>query len=90
MYWYGYDVQMKHLIDSDIPAEMAEVVAFASFATEPPEHHEICNRHRVLNLPFLAFYRDGSLLHSVTGSRPVEVINQYLKELVRGPDQKTH
>jgi hypothetical protein len=44
--------------------------------SEPPEHHEICRRHDIRNIPFLAFYRDGSLVGTVTGLQKQEVLKR--------------
>jgi thioredoxin-like negative regulator of GroEL len=80
--WNNYDVQMKELIESHVPDDLSEVVAFASFDTDPEEYHEIVRQHRVLNLPFLAFYRDGLLVHSHTGAVTPEALARYLRQLV--------
>ncbi len=83
--WNGYDPLMQRLLESQIPDDLRESVAFARFDIDPPAHHELCRQHNVLNVPFLAFYRDGSLIRSVTGMRTLEVITEYLRELVYGP-----
>src|SRR6266566_9826449 len=80
--WHGDDVQMKQLIESQIPGDLLGRVAFATFEVDPAEHHEICRQHNLLNVPFLAFYRDGSLVRTSTGLAAAEVIIQYLTELV--------
>jgi thioredoxin 1 len=80
--WNGHDVQMKKLIESQIPDDLSESVAFATFDVDPPEHHEICIQHKILNVPFLAFYRDGSLIRTIVGLHNPEVISQYLRELL--------
>jgi len=83
--WNGYDPLMQRLLESQIPDDLRESVTFARFDIDPPAHHELCRQHDVLNVPFLAFYRDGSLIRSVTGMRTPEVITEYLRELVYGP-----
>ena len=82
--WNGYDYTMQKLLESKIPGELRERATFAQFDNDPPAHHEICRQHNVLNVPFLAFYRDGSLARSVTGMRKPEVIAEYLRELAYG------
>jgi thioredoxin 1 len=79
--WNGYDATMKDILRSQIPTEPARVIAFGMFDTDPKHHHDICMRHRVLNLPFLAFYRDGSLVQSLTGLRTADEIAALLRKL---------
>ena len=83
--WNGIDRLMQRLLESQIPDDLRESVTFARFDIDPSAHLEICRQHNVLNVPFLAFYRDGSLVRSVTGMRTPEVITEYLRELVYGP-----
>lgn len=73
---------MKKLLESEIPSDLSERIAFATFEADPAEHHEIFRLHKVLNIPFLAFYRDGLLMRTRTGMLPQEDITQYLKNLV--------
>ena len=73
---------MKKLIESQIPDDLAELVAFASFNTDPPEHHELCKQHRLVSLPCLEYYRDGSLVRTTIGLLTAAVITQYLRELI--------
>ena len=80
--WNGHDVAMKKLIESQIPDDLAERVAFASFSTDPPEHHELCKQHRLVSLPCLEFYREGSLVRTTIGLLAPAVLSQYLQELV--------
>ena len=82
--WNGYDHIMRRLLESQITEDFREQVAFASLDIEPPAHQELCNQHNVLNVPFLAFYRDGSLRRTVTGMRTPDVITEYLRDLVYG------
>ena len=83
--WNGVDHLMRRLLESQIPVELCESVAFARFDVDPSVHHELCRQHNVLNVPLLAFYRDGSLVRSVMGMRTPEAIAEYLRELVDGP-----
>jgi len=83
--WNGYDPLMERLLELQIVDDVRELVTLARFDIDPPAHHELCRQHNVLNVPFLAFYRDGSLIRSVTGMRTPEVITEYFRELVYGP-----
>jgi hypothetical protein len=83
--WNGDDHMMQRLLESQIPGELREHAAFAQFDIDPPAHHDLCRQHNVLNVPFLAFYRDGLLARTVTGMRTPEVIAEYLRELIHGP-----
>ena len=83
--WNAIDHLMQRLLESQIPGKSQESVTFARFDIDPPAHGEICLRHNLLNVPFLAFYRDGALIRTVTGMRAPEIITDYLRELVYGP-----
>ena len=83
--WNAVDDLMQRLLDSQISAELRDRVAFARFDIDPPAHHDLCRQLELSNVPFLAFYRDGSLIRTVTGMREPEVITEYLRELVYGP-----
>jgi hypothetical protein len=80
--WNIYDARMKDLLVSKIPPDLAEIVSLGMLDVDPQEHHDLCKEHRVLNLPFLAFYQNGSLARTVVGMREPEVIIAYLQELV--------
>lgn len=80
--WNGVDHMMRGLLETRLPEGLQGQITFASFDIDVPAHEAICHRHNVLNVPFLAFYRDGVLVRSVTGMRPSEVIIGYLQELV--------
>ena len=82
--WNGVDHLMQRLLESQIPEDLRESVMFTRFDIDPPAHQELCRQHNVLNVPFLAFYRDGSLVRSVTGMRTPAVITEHLRELVYG------
>jgi len=43
--------------------------------------HEICRQHKIVNIPFLAIYRDGSLVGTVTGLHKQKILER-LAELV--------
>ena len=80
--WNNYDVQMKELIESHVPDDLSKAVVFASLDADPVEHHELVLHHGVLNLPFLAFYRSGTLVHTRTGRLAPEAFARYLRQLV--------
>ena len=83
--WNGYDPVMQRLLESQIPDDVRELVTLARLDIDLPAHHELCRQHNFRNVPFLAFYRDGLLIRSVTGMRTPEVITDYFRELVYGP-----
>ena len=80
--WNCYDEKMEDLLRDQIPTELAHVIAVGMFDTDPVEHHDICRKHMVHNLPFLALYRGGSLVQTLTGMRKPDEIVACLRELV--------
>ena len=83
--WNGHDGEMRKVLASQLAAALSKRVAFGTFDTDPPEHHEICRKHNVLGLPFLAFYRNGSFIRKTTGLLSVGALEKHLAELV-GPE----
>ena len=67
--WDGVDPKMKDLLENGVPGDISRKIAFGSFDTGPAEHWASCREHQVLNLPFLAFYRDGDLVKTLIGLR---------------------
>jgi hypothetical protein len=67
---------MKDLLARQIPPELYNVVAFGTLDVDSQEHHDICGQHKILNLPSLALYRDGSLIQIVASSEK-SVGNRY-------------
>jgi thioredoxin-like negative regulator of GroEL len=65
--WNLYDEKMKDLLQSQIPAELTNLIALGRFDTDVAEHTDICRHHQILNLPFLALFRDGAVVQTVTG-----------------------
>ena len=63
------DQQMRRLLDLEVPAELREQIAFASVDVDAAVHYRLCREHGVINIPFLALYRDGSLVETVMGLR---------------------
>jgi len=56
-------------------------LTIGTIEVDPPEHHEICRQHKIVNIPFLAIYRDGSLVGTVTGLHKQKILER-LAELV--------
>ena len=65
--WNPCDAEMKDSLENRVPGNISTKIAFGSFDTGPAEHWAICREHRVLNLPFLEFYRDGELVKTLIG-----------------------
>jgi len=80
--WNGYDVEVKQLLAERVPADLRNRIAFGWFDVDPPEHWEICKQHNILNIPFLAVYRDGNLVETVTGKREDHIMIEHLRRLV--------
>jgi thioredoxin-like negative regulator of GroEL len=74
--WNGHDARMTKILERVIPTEMRVVIAVGTLDTDRPEHWPICRELKVLNLPFLAFYRDGSLIHPVVGLKESDGVEQ--------------
>jgi len=80
--WNGYDVRMKNILASEVPEELSRVVAIGRLDTERTEHHDLCRRYEIRNLPFLTFYREGLLVETLTGLRESVEIIGHLQRLV--------
>ncbi len=72
--WNSYDLQMKAFLETEVPQYLRKQIAFATLDTDPPEHHNLCRTYNVLNLPFLALYRDGALITTVTGIQKQNIL----------------
>ena len=77
--WNGIDAKMKTFLETEIPADLPESIAFARIDTDPVEHTDLCRSHRVLNLPLLEFYRDGSLVDTFGGFQKDKIIDKIRK-----------
>jgi thioredoxin-like negative regulator of GroEL len=75
--WNGYDPQMKAFIETEVPQDLRDQIAFASLDTDPPEHHSLCRAHHVLNLPFLVLYKNGALMTTVTGMQKQNILRLF-------------
>jgi thioredoxin 1 len=80
--WNGYDIKMREMLEEHVPLELRNQLAFGRFDVDPPEHWEICRQHNLLNIPFLALYRDGTLVETLTGAREQDVLIEHLRKLV--------
>ena len=80
--WNSYDGEQRKIIEAEIPESIASRIAFASLNVDLPENHTICAELKILNLPFLAFYRDDALVHRRTGvlrgDQLLELLQEYL------------
>jgi thioredoxin 1 len=83
--WNGYDVKMRKLIESQVPEELQARIQFATFDIDPPEHHDICQKHKVMGPPFLAYYRDGQLVQTAIGLQTRDTMIQNLRNLIEPP-----
>ena len=66
--WNGHDAKMKDILQLQVPRELRGLIAFATFDTDPSEHHELCRQHQIRNLPNLELYRDNELVETVMWS----------------------
>jgi thioredoxin-like negative regulator of GroEL len=74
--WNGYDAQMTEFLQRVIPTETRGAIAVGTLDTDRPEHWPICRELKVLNLPALAFYRDGSLIQTLVGFNEPNIMEQ--------------
>ena len=80
--WNGHDTRMAEIIESQIPNDLSDKIGFATFDVDQAGNAEICLEHKIRNIPFLAFYRDGSLIRSNTGLLAPDSLIEYLKQLL--------
>lgn len=73
---------MQKLLGSELNEDRHRLISFVYFDVDPPEHQELALQHKITDVPFLAFYRDGCLIHTITGMRDLEVISKWLTDLV--------
>lgn len=79
--WNGYDTELGKFLALELTDEP---VAFGTFSVDPAEHHEVCRQHRILSLPFLEFYQDGSLANTATGIAAAKLLVHDVKRIARG------
>jgi len=82
--WNAYDILMRRFIETQIPRDLSERIAFFTFDIDLPGQDEIAEQHGLRNVPLLALYRDGSLFRTVPVLREMEVIILHLREMVYG------
>jgi hypothetical protein len=85
--WSSRDTEMHRFIETAIPRDICERVAFFTFDIDGPGHGEIAEQHGLRSLPFVALYRDGSVFRTVAVERGLEVIIPHLREMVYGQGQ---
>ena len=73
---------MAEIIELQIPNDLSDKIAFATFDVDQAGHGEICLEHKIRNIPFLAFYRNGFLIRSNTGPLAPDTLIEYLKQLL--------
>jgi hypothetical protein len=83
--WNRYDTMMRKVIDSQIPGDLQAAIRYACVDVESPSTVELCRQHNVVNVPFLALYRDGVLTRRIVGMRSPDVMIQYFQELLAAP-----
>lgn len=85
--WNRHDELMRQALEQRIPPDVRDRIGFAELNTDLPESYEFCKKLNITNLPFLAFYRDGLMVRTVTGLRqPAELVG-YLAALVDSAEQ---
>jgi len=78
--WNGHDKRMKNFLTTELPGDVGRSIAIGTFDTDSAEHHEFCRQLKILNLPFLAFYRDGKMVDSQIGfGKPSELLERLSK-----------
>jgi thioredoxin-like negative regulator of GroEL len=82
--WNGYDAEMKRFLETEALEEL-RVIAVGTMEIDAPENAEICIRHNIRNIPFLAFYRDGSVFASVTGLDK-DKVTYHLRQMVKSQE----
>ncbi len=80
--WNGVDDQMRAFLETEVVPEVRNQVAFGTLDADKPEHFDLCRSHQVVNLPFLALYRDGVLSAALVGMDKQKIV-RLLNELVR-------
>ena len=80
--WNGYDLELRQWLEHGVPMDLLNQIAFGRLDIDPPEHWEICRQHKVLNVPVLAFYRDGAVVETFTGKRDKHFLIEHMRQLV--------
>ena len=80
--WNGYDVDTKQLLEHRIPVDLRREIAVGRVDVDDGGNLELCLRHGIRNIPFLALYRDGVLMGTLTGKHDEHVVFGRLRRLV--------
>jgi hypothetical protein len=80
--WNGYDLEIKRCLEQRVPLDLCNRIAFGRLDVDPPEHWELCKQHQILNVPFLAFYRDGVFAEGLIGRHDDLVVVEHLRRFV--------
>jgi hypothetical protein len=75
------DGLMNQFLASRVSARLRQEIAFASFNVDVPGHNELVRQHKAFDVPLLAFYRDGALVRTETGSCGPGIMLKRLREL---------
>ena len=86
--WSEGDRLMNQFLAAHASDRWHQQVTTASFNIDLPEHLELARQHKVFDLPFLAFYRNGQLTRTITGLHTPAVVTRYLRELISPPDSR--
>ena len=79
--WNRHDQTMREMLEGQVPPDLRSRVAFGRLDIDSLQHGDICKQHKILNLPFLAFYRDGLPVNTLTGLCAVDILIQHLSQL---------
>jgi len=69
--WNGVDVPMDRSI-RDIKVRLKESIHFVSCDIDSPDNFALCNRCKVVNVPFLAVFVDGQQKGGIMGLLPAK------------------
>ena len=81
--WNEADRLMNQLLQFQLPEKLRRQVAFASVNIDLVEHLELIRQHKVFDVPFLVFYRDGLAVQNSMGLHGPGVITKHLQELIK-------
>ena len=79
--WNGSDKTMGEMLDGQVPPDLRSQIAFGRLDVDPPQHWDLCKQHNLVNVPSLAFYRDGLLVETLTGLREYPILAQHFRQL---------
>lgn len=79
--WNRYDEEMKDRL-KQVGASFTDQIAIGSIDTDRQEMWELTKELKVMNLPALAYYKNGHHIETAIGLRPKEQIEVKLKNLL--------